>query len=154
MLVRRLGGIYLLFRHCAWGPPRRPGRLPRSSWGFLGGLPGAQGGFQGALGALLGALLGLSGAILTSQPVTPSFVGACSRLQEAFLSVLGALLGLFGVILTFKQEHPSSKQIKNRYQSSVTSYHWSLDARHSNNCLLYTSPSPRDMRRSRMPSSA
>ena len=43
-------------------------------------------------------------------------------------------------------------------------YHWALLAIaifvlvpaiwHSNNCLLYTSPSPRDMRRSRMPSSA
>ena len=82
---------------------------------LLGSLPGTLGGFQGALGALLGALLGLFGAILTSQPVTPSFVGACSRLQEAFLSVLGALLGLFGVILTFKKEPPSSKQMKNRY---------------------------------------
>ena len=51
---------------------------------LLGSLPGTLGGFQGALGALLGALLGLFGAILTSQPVTPSFVGACSRLQDAF----------------------------------------------------------------------
>ena len=51
---------------------------------LLGSLPGTLGGFQGALGALLGALLGLFGTILTSQPVTPSFVGACSRLQEAF----------------------------------------------------------------------
>ena len=54
---------------------------------LLGGLPGTLGGFQGALGALLGALLVLFGAILTSQPVTPSFVGACSRRQEAFLNV-------------------------------------------------------------------
>ena len=59
----------------------------------LGGLPGALGSCQGALGALLGALLGLCGAILTSQPVTPSFVGACSRLQEAFFKCFGSSPG-------------------------------------------------------------
>ena len=44
-----------------------------------------------------------------------------------------------------------------RYQKHLTlkeiGYEGQLDLKNSS-CLLYTSPSPRDMRRSRMPSSA
>ena len=41
-----------------------------------------------------------------------------------------------------------------RIGTSLAVYNTALRAAQENNCLLYTSPSPRDMRRSRMPSSA
>ena len=43
---------------------------------------------------------------------------------------------------------PSSDQIKERVQKFHSTYHHAID------CLLYTSPSPRDRQKSRMPSSA
>ena len=87
---------------------------------LLGSLPGTLGGFQGALGALLGALLGLFGAILTSQHVTPSFVGACSRLQEAFFKCLGSSPG--ALRCDFDVQTGASELQTNEKQILVISY--------------------------------
>ena len=51
------------------------------------------------------------------------------------------LLGLFNETFPYK-DYRTSKTLLNHYKRSV------------DDCLLYTSPSPRDKRQSRMPSSA
>ena len=47
----------------------------------------------------------------------------------------------------------TSKKIKNYLQIGNKLY-VNYNSKNENSCLLYTSPSPRDMRRTRMPSSA
>ena len=50
--------------------------------------------------------------------------------------------------ITFELEVPSVKEFQERITKTLERYPYLVA------CLLYTSPSPRDMRRSRMPSSA
>ena len=64
------------------------------------------------------------------------------------LGLIGLLiaLGIFRVVLSYPEGNPEVKKIGDMIHSGAMSF--------MKTCLLYTSPSPRDKRQSRMPSSA
>ena len=80
---------------------------------------------------------------------------ASTNFTVIFISLIGIkfLLETYLKIRNLKSIELNKNAIPERFVSVVTEdeYKKSIDY---NVCLLYTSPSPRDMRRSRMPSSA
>ena len=58
---------------------------------------------------------------------------------------------LLGQIEKLRKEE---EKLKNKIFSKLSTWQKVQVARHPQSCLLYTSPSPRDKRQSRMPSSA
>ena len=68
-----------------------------------------------------------------------------NRFQSALLLTLLLLTPLVGIAGADEVEPAPTCEILVDWE-----YDWALD----DNCLLYTSPSPRDKRQSRMPSSA
>ena len=70
---------------------------------------------------------------------------------EAVKTVSDLFLPVAGEILEFNESLEDNPENVN---SDPYSSGWMIKMKVSNICLLYTSPSPRDMRRSRMPSSA
>ena len=74
-----------------------------------------------------------------------------------YLKQLTSLVAMVAVLFTFTTESMAakkSKTLKNTQKKGFVRCGVSQGLPGFSNCLLYTSPSPRDMRRSRMPSSA
>ena len=66
----------------------------------------------------------------------------------------GATLGSWGLSLMRQSQHKEAAVEAIRYLTSEDAQRQRFLNNGYTPCLLYTSPSPRDMRRSRMPSSA
>ena len=70
----------------------------------------------------------------------------------------GALIVLFVLLCFMKPAHPRNEYLNNGTNTcstgDVSISVEQRDPKHPKHCLLYTSPSPRDRTRSRMPSSA
>ena len=69
------------------------------------------------------------------------------------LLVAPAVLGLIAPV-TANATESDLEAISNLYQENIDLNVKSFKSNIDNNCLLYTSPSPRDLSTSRMPSSA
>ena len=54
----------------------------------------------------------------------------------------------------FDEAFPADRQVGGTHYSSFLIQPWTFIRKNGLNCLLYTSPSPRDRQKSRMPSSA
>ena len=113
----------------------------------------------------------VQGILLGSQQIAQGMVAKYSRGQEAaadqaafqYLEKLGlSSKGMIDVLYNFAdQEALSARNQSSRVRSHPISRqrimaleNQAVNSKFYNNCLLYTSPSPRDRTRSRMPSSA
>ena len=108
----------------------------------------------------------MSAQFLAGGPVAEAILDDV-RTRVAALAAKGTQVGL-GTILV-GDDGPSVSYVKKKHETceavGITSHHKAIDAdagqpalvaalEEFNACLLYTSPSPRDKRQSRMPSSA
>ena len=102
---------------------------------------------------LLGSLLGL-GAMASNSELTAMRSAGISIVQMAgAVSLIGlVLMGL--VALLGEYVMPPSETQAQELRTAALSQRVSIRSRTGYCCLLYTSPSPRDRTRSRMPSSA
>ena len=79
-------------------------------------------------------------------------------IRDRLITILAIIVSSIVAFFAFKFSKPSNKNSKLSYNDKVY-LHANLELELnkndiSNSCLLYTSPSPRDRTRSRMPSSA
>ena len=84
-------------------------------------------------------------SILEVNNVSKSFGGVKANVDISMSVEKGKIFGLIG---------PNGSGKTTLFNSIVGTYPIDQGSIRFNGCLLYTSPSPRDMRRSRMPSSA
>ena len=70
--------------------------------------------------------------------------------------LLATIMGFFGLGAPAQEAAPApeQEQVAVAEQGNTDDVQALIDAAHAEACLLYTSPSPRDQRGSRMPSSA
>ena len=71
------------------------------------------------------------------------------RLRDA-----GTIVSFEKLNATALAKHPGSKITETELEEEYGKYIYQVEMRDPQGCLLYTSPSPRDRTRSRMPSSA
>ena len=105
-------------------------------------------------------MCGITGFIGNSNAFEPIYNGICNLLNRGYDSVGISTMNKQGNIVTHKfasteDERAEKKVLQHRDKHTVADVNVGIaHCRWRTTCLLYTSPSPRDRTRSRMPSSA
>ena len=95
---------------------------------------------------------------MTAYPNDPAPQVHAAVIRPAAVGDAAAIAGIYNhyivnTTITFEEEPLAEEQMARRMEQVMQAYPW-LVWEEGGDCLLYTSPSPRDRQKSRMPSSA